>query len=105
MVGFAWVYFTGIDLTIEDLALALGTNRTYLFAYIKSTYHVTFREWVAGLRIEYAKGLLMQHPEMTISAISEASGFLSLSYFSKIFTEKEACSPSRWRKLHASMNV
>lgn len=97
--------YTSPGLTIEDLALALGTNRTYLFAYIKSTYHVTFREWVAGLRIEYAKGLLMQHPEMTISAISEASGFLSLSYFSKIFTEKEACSPSRWRKLHASMNV
>lgn len=91
--------YTRPGLTIEELAAALGTNRTYLSAYIKATYHVTFREWVAGLRIEYAKRMLMQHPEMTVSAIAEASGFLSLSYFTRIFTEKEACSPARWRKL------
>ena len=91
--------YTRPGLTIEELAASLGTNRTYLSAYIKATYHMPFREWVAGLRIEYAKRMLMQHPEMTVSAISEASGFLSLSYFTRIFTEKEACSPARWRKL------
>ena len=37
-------------------------------------------------------------PELIKAAVSEASGFLSLSYFTKIFTEKEGCSPSRWRK-------
>ncbi|MGN0229354.1 MAG: AraC family transcriptional regulator [Muribaculaceae bacterium] len=30
--------------------------------------------------------------------ISEHSGFLSLSHFTKTFTEKEGCSPARWRK-------
>ena len=86
----------------EELAAALGTNRTYLSAYIKATYRVTFREWVAGLRIGYAKQMLMQHPEMTVSAISEASGFLSLSHFTRIFTEKEGCTPSKWRKSEAA---
>ena len=94
--------YTRPGLTIEELAAALGTNRTYLSAYIKATYRVTFREWVAGLRIGYAKQMLMQHPEMTVSAISEASGFLSLSYFTRIFTEKEGCTPSKWRKSEAA---
>ena len=93
--------YTRPGLTIEELAAILGTNRTYLSAYIKSTYHMPFREWVAELRIEHAKRMLMQHPEMTVSAISEASGFQSLSYFTKIFTAKEECSPSRWRKAEA----
>ncbi len=97
----AWVgmdRYTSPGLTIEELAGTLHTNRTYLSAYIKSTYHVSFREWIAELRIGYAKQMLMRHPDMTVSAVSEASGFLSLSYFTKIFTEKEGCSPSRWRK-------
>ena len=97
----AWVDrygYTSPGLTIEELAGALGTNRTYLSAYIKATYKVSFREWIAGLRIEYAKQMLMQHPELTVAAVSEKAGFLSLSYFTKIFAEKEGCPPSKWRK-------
>ena len=90
--------FTLPGLTIEDLAGALCTNRTYIAGYIKSVYHVTFREWIADLRIEYAKKMMSEHPEMTIGAISEASGFLSLSYFSRIFTEKESISPAKWKR-------
>jgi YesN/AraC family two-component response regulator len=90
--------YTRQGLTIEELAATLVTNRTYLSSYIKTVYHVSFREWIAELRIVYAKQQLVQHPELTVAAISEASGFLSLSYFTKIFTTKEGCPPSKWRK-------
>lgn len=90
--------YTRQGLTIEELAATLVTNRTYLSSYIKMVYHVSFREWIAELRIAYAKQQLVQHPELTAAAISEASGFLSLSYFTKIFTTKEGCPPSKWRK-------
>ena len=90
--------YTTPGLTIEDLALRLGTNRTYLSAYIKSTYGMSFREWIATHRISYAKRLLSTQPRLTVAEVSETSGFLSLSYFTKIFTEKEGCPPSKWRK-------
>lgn len=90
--------FTQPGLTIEELAEMLGTNRTYLADYIKTSYHISFREWITMLRLEYAKRMLIKHPEQTVSWISEASGFLSQSHFTRIFTEKEACSPARWRK-------
>ena len=91
--------YTRQGLTIEEMALELGTNRTYLSAYIKATFHVSFREWIASLRIEYAKKMLIEEPRKTVADVSEASGFMSLSYFTKIFTEKEGSSPSKWRKM------
>ena len=85
-------------LTIEEMAASLATNRTYLSSYIKTVYNVSFREWFVDLRISYAKQQLVKHPELTVAAISEASSFLSLSHFTKIFTKKAGCQPSKWRK-------
>ena len=83
---------------LQNLAASLATNRTYLSSYIKTVYNVSFREWFVDLRISYAKQQLVKHPELTVAAISEASSFLSLSHFTKIFTKKAGCQPSKWRK-------
>ena len=85
-------------LTIKELSEILYTNRTYLSAYIKTTYKMTFREWITGLRLEYAKNILKEHPEINIQKLAESSGFLSRSNFIKLFTEKEGCTPAKWKK-------
>ena len=85
-------------LTIKELSEILHTNRTYLSAYIKTTYKMTFREWITGLRLEYAKNILKEHPEINIQKLAESSGFLSRSNFIKLFTEKEGCTPGKWKK-------
>ena len=85
-------------LTIKELSEILHTNRTYLSAYIKTTYKMTFREWITSLRLEYAKNMLKEHPEINIQKLAESSGFLSRSNFIKSFTEKEGCTPGKWKK-------
>ena len=85
-------------LTIKELSKILYTNRTYLSAYIKTTYKMTFREWITSLRLEYAKNILKEHPEINIQKLAESSGFLSQSNFIKLFSEKEGCTPSKWKK-------
>ena len=85
-------------LTIKELSEILYTNRTYLSAYIKTTYKMTFREWITSLRLEYAKNILKEHPEINIQKLAESSGFLSRSNFIKLFTEKEGCTPAKWKK-------
>ena len=85
-------------LTIKELSKILYTNRTYLSAYIKTTYKMTFREWITGLRLEYAKNILKEHPEINIQKLAESSGFLSRSNFIKLFSEKEGCTPAKWKK-------
>ena len=85
-------------LTIKELSKILYTNRTYLSAYIKTTYKMTFREWITSLRLEYAKNILKEHPEINIQKLAESSGFLSRSNFIKLFTKKEGCTPAKWKK-------
>ena len=85
-------------LTIKELSEILYTNRTYLSAYIKTTYKMTFREWITSLRLEYAKSILKEHPEINIQKLAESSGFLSQSNFIKLFSEKEGCTPAKWKK-------
>lgn len=85
-------------LTIKELSEILYTNRTYLSAYIKTTYKMTFREWITSLRLEYTKNILKEHPEINIQKLAESSGFLSQSNFIKLFSEKEGCTPAKWKK-------
>lgn len=88
-------------LTIMELSDLLHTNRTYLSEYIKTTYNMTFRDWITILRIGYAKRLLVENPRLTIAEISEKSGFLSPSHFNRLFKENAGCTPMKWRKREA----
>ena len=88
-------------LTIKELSDKLQTNRTYLSRYIKTKYEMSFRDWITGLRIEYAKRLLAQNPRLTVADISEKSGFLSPSHFIRMFKENAGCTPVKWKKTEA----
>lgn len=90
--------YTKPGLTLKELADLLHTNRTYLSDYIKTTYATTFRDWIASLRINYAKRYIAENTETTIACISQDSGFLSMSHFIKTFREKEGCTPAKWRE-------
>ena len=88
-------------LTIKELSDKLQTNRTYLSEYIKTKYEMSFRDWITGLRIEYAKRLLAQNPRLTVADISEKSGFLSPSHFIRMYKENAGCTPVKWKKTEA----
>ena len=85
-------------LTIKELSEQFHTNRTYLSEYIGTTYGMTFRSWITGLRIGYAKRLLVMNPELTVADVSERSGFQSPSHFIRLFKENTDSSPAKWRK-------
>lgn len=90
--------FVRSGLTIKELSDLLYTNRTYLSEYIKTTYGISFRDWITGLRIEYAKRILTQNPRLTVADISERSGFISPSHFTRLFKENTGYTPVKWRK-------
>ena len=95
-----WVEAEGYlkpGLTISALSKTLYTNRTYLSSFINQTCKVTFREWICGLRLDYAKRELLEHPDVTIAEIAQKSGFLSLSNFNASFKDREGMTPTKWR--------
>ena len=82
--------------TIEDLATELGTNKYYLSRFIKESYDMNFSTWIASLRLEEAKKLMLSDKDMKLEDIAFAVGFSSLSYFSKVFSRLESTTPSAW---------
>ncbi|MEG1766313.1 MAG: helix-turn-helix domain-containing protein [Muribaculaceae bacterium] len=87
-------------INMGDLARLIGSNRSYLSSYINTQYSCTYYEWIARLRMEDAKKLLVNQPELTIVQVAERAGFSSNSHFTTLFTEKENISPAKWREMH-----
>jgi AraC-like DNA-binding protein len=90
--------FTEKGVTIDILAVRFYTNSKYLSIYINTHKKQTFREWINGLRIEEAKNLLRQYPEMTMHEIAMRVGFATESHFGQQFHSFTGVSPSGWRK-------
>jgi len=96
----AWVkagQFVQFGVTVDDLARQIGTNRSYLSKHINSTEGKTFRQWINELRIEEAKTLLRQYPEMPVSEIAKKVGFVNKSHFGRTFLALTQSSPHNWR--------
>ncbi len=85
-------------LNLAELAKQMDTNRSYLSDYINSKYSCTFYKWIADLRIEDAKALLLEDPGLTVAQVADQAGFSSSSHFINLFTEKEKLSPAKWRE-------
>lgn len=90
--------FLHAKLTIQMVSKDVGINQTYLSNFINDVYKTNFNRWINGLRIDEAKCLLMEKPEMSLADVAEAVGFADLAHFSKQFKLKEGISPSIWRK-------
>ena len=85
-------------ITIECAARNMGTNRSYLSAFLNEVKQMTFYEWVAGMRIDEAKALMLADHNMTIEQVASQVGFTSSSTFSNTFKRIEGISPNKWRK-------
>jgi len=85
------------DINIVDLSRSIGTNRTYLSRYINTTYNLSFRNWIASLRIEEAKRLLSEG-DVNLTELSEQLGFPNLPAFSRTFSQLVGDTPSNYRK-------
>lgn len=98
-----WVTAKGYlhpKVNLGELSKLLSSNRSYLSNYINATYSCTYYEWVAKLRINEAKEIFTNEPDLTIAQISDRVGFSSSSHFIATFTKLEKISPSRYRRLH-----
>ena len=88
-------------LTLHQVAEKLSTNRTYLSQYINSNYGCNFNIWLAQLRIDEAKHLLLSSPALSIDRIAYNTGFSSKAHFINTFKSCEGTTPGRWREEHA----
>lgn len=90
------------QITINDIAERLGTDRRYLSRFINERYGINFSRWISEMRIDEAKRLMEQKPDEGLEWVALQTGFSSLSYFSKVFSQVVGVSPKKWRALHSN---
>lgn len=79
------------------LSRSLNISKNELSRYFTACLNSTFRIWLAEVRFEAAKKMMLDYPDYNNDIISAECGFSSRSYLYRIFKEKEGCSPTVWR--------
>lgn len=91
-------------LRLSELAMLLGTNRTYLSQYFNQNCESTFYDFVNDYRIHHAK-LLLHSTDDTLETIAMNSGFNSLSTFRRAFVQREGMSPIEFSASNGKIRV
>ncbi len=89
--------FTQAGITVKDVADTILTNRTYLSAHINQNEQKTFSVWINTLRINEAKRLMNENPQLELWQIAEQVGYTDGKYFSTMFKKIEGITPTEWR--------
>lgn len=92
------------NLTREDLARELSTNRQYLADAIKTATGKTFLDYVNQYRLDYARQLLLADDSLPINNIIFDSGFSSSPTFYRLFKERFGMSPNEMRLVKKQLN-
>ena len=88
-------------LKISDLALAVGSNRSYVSNCINNNIGLSFSDFVASYRIKEAISLLGDVSDgESIESIAWKSGFASRSQFYRSFKKETGLSPGQWLEKH-----
>ena len=84
------------DFCLVQLMEVLPMNRTYLSKFINTEYGCTFYQFVTNYRIEEAKRLMKECPDMKLQDVADRSGFSSATVFGRIFRRETGLTPTEW---------
>lgn len=85
-------------ITAQSLCCQLKIGKTQLYNLSKRLYGSGVAQKIRSLRIEKARQLLIQHPDMCVNDVAEACGFSDYNYFISVFSRLTGESPSRFRR-------
>ena len=83
-------------LSLDDVALKLGTNKVYVSRLVNNAYNLGFPELINILRVDYAEQYILNHGEARQDEIAHACGFLSASSFNTTFKKVTGMTPKVW---------
>lgn len=82
----------------ERLCNVFSIGKTRLYEIAKESYGCGIAEHIRRLRIEKAKALLSDRPEMPVSEAAFACGFTDYNYFITVFKKYAGISPGKFAR-------
>ena len=96
MVSYIQQNFTG-KISLREFGEQFHLSEKYISRYFKEHFHITLSQYVAYLRLEYAKQLL-QDTDISVTEVAMRSGYQNISYFIRSFKKTYGVSPLKYRK-------
>lgn len=91
------------DLSLEQVARAVNMSAFYFCKMFKKATGMTFTDYLARVRVEKVKNLLL-NPHKRISEAAFEAGFQSLSQFNRVFRRVAGESPTSYRdRIHPNV--
>lgn len=88
--------FLNPDLSLDDIAAQLGTNRTYLSRAINDRKSTSFSTIVNHYRIEYTMSYMEKHPNENMDVVAVNCGFRNASTMFYAFKKETGMTPKNW---------
>lgn len=84
--------------TVEKMARSSGVGLTRFTHHCKQLTNLTPMKYLMLKRIELAKKVLIEQPDINISDVAYLCGFSTSQYFATMFKKQEKCTPIIFRK-------
>ncbi len=85
-------------ISLSDVAGRFHVNQPYLTRLFKQHIGLAPVRYLRDVRINHARRLLLERPEMEIKEVGAVSGYADPGYFSRVFTAAVGISPQEFRE-------
>ena len=89
------------QITLSDVAQAVGYSPAYLTNRVKHETGRTVNGWIIERRMVAARSLLLD-TDWSVERIAASVGYLNVSYFFRQFRQYQGVTPKVWREKHQS---
>lgn len=86
------------DITLNTISEVANMTKNAFCKYFKKRTNKTYVQFLNELRLEHACKLLLSNKDLSISEVSEKSGFNNISNFNRQFKVVKKSSPSLFKK-------
>ncbi len=92
-------HFLDSDIKISELVKLCGISEKYFTTLFSHYYQSGAKQYIIHKKLEYARALL-ESTASSVTEISEACGFSSVYYFSKLFKQRTGMTPTDYRRIN-----
>ncbi len=85
-------------LTLEEIASRANLSETYVTEFFRAGTGVSLVKYINALRIERARKMSLENPQLNISEIAYRCGFSDAGYFTRVFRQLIGCPPREYRR-------
>jgi AraC family transcriptional regulator len=87
----------GNELSVERIAQECSLSRSHFSRAFKQATGVAPHTWLLHMRVERAKGMLLEQPVIPMARIAQECGFADQPHLTRVFSRLVGQTPSVWR--------